>query len=453
MNKILIVEDEENTLQGLVEILSEEGFKVTGVSDGESGLKEIQKNSFDLILSDLMLPGINGLEFIEEAHLYDNDLPVVIMTAHGTVRNAVKAMKKGVSDYLTKPIDIDELLLIIKKSLNEKALKKENKYLKAYIKDKYRFENIIGASGPILEVFEKVKKVAVTNSTILVRGESGTGKELIARAIHINSQRADNPFIEINCASLPDTLLESELFGHERGAFTGAIKTKKGRFELADSGTIFLDEIGEINSEVQIKLLRVLQEKVISRLGSTKGIKIDVRLIAATNRNLEKALKEGKFRDDLYYRLNVIPVFIPPLRDRTPDIPLLIEYFIQKFCKENNKENLKIPKEALDVCLNYKWPGNVRELENAIENAVVLCDDKTINPVDLPFYLRSYELSGEEFVPQADNDLDLNKQIEIAEKRIIEKALQKSNNNRTKAAKLLSVSLRTIRYKVKKYNL
>ncbi len=453
MAKILIVEDEINTLEGLKELLYDEGYDVEGALTAEDAIKKIKSDYVDLLLTDLMLPGLDGIELFLKAKEIDPNITAVIITAYGSVRSAVNAMKMGVYDYVTKPINFEELLITIRKAIEERNLKEENIILKNQLKEKFGFNNIIGKSGPMQEVFKRVRKVASSNSTVMIRGESGTGKELIARALHYNSPRRAKPLVEINCSAFPDNLLESELFGYEKGAFTGAYKTKKGRMETANGGTIFLDEIGEISLPIQVKLLKVLQDKIITRLGSTKDIEIDVRVIAATNTDLEKALKEGRFREDLYYRLNVITILIPPLRERKSDIPLLIEHFIQKYSKENNKKIEGISKEALSICMDFHWPGNVRELENAIENAVVMCEDSIITQKDLPSYLYS-----EVFVPTVkesifDKDSDYASQLEEAEKLIIKKALMETGNNRTKAAKKLGISIRTMRYKVKKYKL
>ena len=334
-------------------------------------------------------------------------------------------------------------------------MKREITDLKSKITAKYSMNNIIGVSGPIVEVFEKVLKVAKTNSTVLLRGESGTGKELIAHAIHEHSSRNKKQFVEISCSTFPDTLLDSELFGYEKGAFTGADKTKLGRIEAAEGGTILLDEIGDINPAVQMKLLRLLQEKTFTHLGSTKTQMADVRVIAATNANLENAIKNGSFREDLYYRLNVIPILLPPLRKRRNDIPLLIDHFINKYTEKNNLKRMKISSEAIDLLTNYAWPGNVRELENTIENSVVMCDKKTIAISDLPQYLHIRNIKGTNAssVQFPKDELDYSTQLELSERQIIQKALEKTDHNRTKAAELLGISLRTMRYKVKKYNL
>jgi len=352
-NTLLIVDDEPNTIVGLKEILSQEGYNVLTAYNAENGIEQLKDNDVDLVITDLMLPGKSGMEFSRYILEESPDTQIIIITAFGSVKSAVEAMKEGVYNYITKPINLDELLLIIGKALKESELERENIDLKSKSEAKYTFKNIIGRSGPLVEVFEKVLKVARSNSTVLLRGESGTGKELIAHAIHKHSNRVEKPFVEINCSAFPDTLLESELFGYEKGAFTGAYKKKNGRFEAAEGGTIFLDEIGEISPAVQVKLLRILQEKTFSRLGSTHFQCIDVRVIAATNTNLENAIKVGRFREDLYYRLNVIPIMLPPLRKRKGDIPLLIDHFLKKYAKANNKKPPGITPEVREILERY----------------------------------------------------------------------------------------------------
>ncbi len=454
MARILIVEDDANTLSGLIEILRDEGYDVVGVKTGKEALKILKNDYFDILLTDLRLPDIDGLEIYESTRGFNTNMKTIVMTAFSSVKEAVEAMKKGVYEYLTKPLNLDELFLTLKKAVQEIEILSENIELKQKIKKKYAFENIIGKSKAIQEIYRKIEKVSQSQSTVLIRGESGVGKELVARAIHYNSPRANKPLIEISCASLPETLLESELFGYEKGAFTGAVATKKGRFELANGGTIFLDEIGDISENMQTKLLRVLQEREISHLGGTKSIPVDVRVIAATNRDLEKALREGKFREDLYFRLNVIPIFIPPLRERKEDIPLLVEYFIKKTCQENNRPVMKISEEALNLCLNYHWPGNVRELENAIENAIVLGEGDVILPEFLPLTL--YSESDHNFLKKMNDHIEedsYRKKMELAERMILKDAIDKAGGNKSLAAKNLKISLRTMRYKIKKYNL
>ena len=454
MARILIVEDDLNTLSGLVEIIKDEGYETTGVKSAKKALRLLGQEQFDLMLTDLRMPGMDGLELYEKSLPYNSEMKTIVMTAYSSVKDAVDAMKKGVYEYLTKPLNLDELFLTIKKAVQEKQIIDENIELRKKIKRSYRFKNIIGSSKVIQEIFRKIEKVSRSQSTVLIRGESGVGKELVARAIHYNSPRADKLLVEISCASLPETLLESELFGYEKGAFTGAVSNKKGRFELAEGGTIFLDEIGDITESVQTKLLRVVQEKEITHLGGTESIPVDVRVITATNRNLEKALQEGTFRDDLYFRLNVIPIIIPPLRERKEDIPLLLEHFVRKCCQENNRPLMKISEEVLTLCMDYDWPGNVRELENAVENAIVLGEGDVVLPEFLPLTIYSdhnQELNKKLFGVRKDKTF--RKKMEYAERMIIKDAIDKAGGNKSAAAKDLKVSLRTIMYKIKKYNL
>ena len=384
------------------------------------------------------------------------EIKIIMMTAFGTVKNAVNAMKMGIYDYLTKPINLDELLIILRRAIQEQRLIKENDNLKSKLNNKYRFENIIGVSGKMQQVFQKVTKVANSDATVLIRGESGTGKELIARAIHFQSKQKGQPLVEINCASIPENLLESELFGHEKGAFTGAYKMKKGKFEIADKGTLFLDEIGELPLALQAKLLRVLQEHRFTRVGGVDNIEVNVRLIAATNADLEQKMADGLFREDLYYRLNVIPVIIPPLRERLEDIGPLTDHFINKFSEKEGRAIRGINEEARKILLAYEWPGNVRELENAVENSVVMCDGDCITADDLPAYLKGTRITGSSTlldIVMQENDLSYRDKLEACEREIIRQALIETENNKTRAAKNLGFTLRTLRNKVKKYSL
>jgi len=452
MAQILIVEDDLNTLSGLVEILKDEGYETSGVDTGQKALKTLERQKFNIMLTDYRLPDIDGLELYKRSLTHASEMKTIIMTAFSSVKDAVEAMKMGVYHYLTKPLNLDELFILIKKAIREQEILFENEELKDKIKTSYRFENMIGSSEAMRNVFRIISKVSKSQATVLIRGESGVGKELVARAIHYNSNRAEAPLVEISCASLPETLLESELFGYERGAFTGANSRKKGRFEIAENGSNYLDEIGDIPEIIQTKLLRVLQSKEISHLGGTEVIKVDVRVITATNRDLEHAVAQQRFREDLYYRLNVIPLFIPPLRERKEDIPLLIEHFMKKYTLENNRQYLKFSDEALELCMNYNWPGNVRELENAVENAVVLVEGDTIYPNDLPFTLYMKDKVDTNQSILSSNET-YKKKMDFAERLIIKDAINKANGNKSHAAKSLKISLRTMRYKIKKYNL
>ena len=459
MPRILIVEDDRNTLSGLVEILEAEGYEVKGVDSGQKALRLVERERFDILLTDLKMPEIDGMELYNQTLVMAPEMKTVVMTAYSSVKDAVDAMKRGVYEYLTKPLNLDELFVILKKAVEEQGLRRENEELKDQLHGSYRFESIIGKSAAMQQVFKTIMKVAKSQATILIRGESGTGKELVARAIHYNSPRGNGPMVEISCAAFPETLLESELFGYEKGAFTGADSRKKGRFEIAHGGTIFLDEIGDVSASVQTKLLRVLQEKEINRLGSNDAIKVDVRVITATNRDLELALNNGLFREDLYYRLNVIPVLLPPLRERHEDIPLLIDHFIKRYSKMNNKAVLGIAPEALEFCISYHWPGNVRELENAIENAVVLGEGEEVLPEHLPVTVTMRKAASDMEAQANANDFFLasgasyREKMEAAEKLVLEEAIQRADGNKSEAAKQLGISLRTMRYKIQKYKL
>ncbi len=455
MAKILIVEDDRNTLSGLMDILSQEGYEVEGMETPRKALKALQKDSFDIMLTDLKMSEMSGMELFERSLPMAPEMRTIVMTAYSSVKDAVEAMKKGVYEYLTKPLDLDELFVILEKAIGEQKLQRENLELKKQVKSAYSFHSIVGASPLMQRIFSTITKVAKTQSTVLIRGESGTGKELVARAIHYNSPRMNKPLVEISCASFPETLLESELFGYERGAFTGAEGRKKGRFELAHGGTIFLDEIGDISESVQTKLLRVLQEKKITRLGGTETINVDVRLITATNRDLEKAMSENKFREDLYYRLNVIPIVLPPLRERKEDIPLLIEHFIKKYSLENKIPAPRLSDSALKKCLEYDWPGNVRELENAIENAIVLGEGGVILPDHLPFgmLLNKPAVGNRKLDFLKNSGKSFKEKVEAAERLILHEAIDEAGGNKSEAAKKLDISLRTMRYKIKKYRL
>jgi DNA-binding NtrC family response regulator len=453
MKRILIVEDDKNTLLGLVEILGQEGYEVSGLESGKKALKALQKDRFDILLTDLKMPDMNGMELYERSVAIAPEMKTIVMTAYTSVKDAVEAMKRGVYEYLTKPLDLDELFVILEKAIGEQSLLRENVELKKQVKSTYSFGNIIGRSEAMEQIFKTILKVARTQSTVLIRGESGTGKELAARAIHYNSPRTEKPIVEISCASFPETLLESELFGYERGAFTGADSRKKGRFELANGGTIFLDEIGDISEGVQTKLLRVLQERKITRLGGAETIEVDVRIITATNRDLEEAIEENRFREDLYYRLNVIPIVMPPLRERSTDIPLLLEHFVKKFSLENKMPPPTISEEAITLCVNYEWPGNVRELENAIENAIVLGEGQKILAEHLPFGTASTRRSRIKLDFLKDAGQTYKDKMEAAEKMVLLEAIERAKGNKSEAAKALDVSLRTMRYKIKKYGL
>ncbi len=448
---LLIVEDEKSQREMLEGFLLRQGFSVLSADGGERALAEVRRAHFDLVLLDYKMPGMDGLQTLREMRKINPELAVVMMTAYGTIETAVQAMKEGAADYLTKPIDLDELLLLIEKVSEKILLRRENRELKEKLRERYRFDQIVYGSGTMEEVMNLTGRVAKSEATVLIRGESGTGKELIANAIHYSSPRADRPFIKVNCTALPENLLESELFGHERGAFTGAIQRRIGRFEQAHTGSVFLDEIGDLSPSLQMKLLRFLQEKEFERVGSNQTIKADVRVMTATNRDLEEGIRRGTFREDLYYRLNVIAIFLPPLRERRGDIPPLIDHFLQKYSEKNRRAIPKISKEARDLLLRYAYPGNVRELENIIERSLVVSRSDTITTRDLPFQVR-------EGVREAKLDLEgegqsLNAMLSGMERDLIVKALEECGGVQTKAARSLGISERVLRYKMKKYRL
>ncbi len=389
MENILIIDDEKNYLLILEDLLTDEGYCVMTAHTAEEGLKVFQEYELDVVITDMKMPGMDGMALLERVHKADPDLPVIMLTAFGSVEKAVEAMRKGAYNYIEKPFKNEELKLTIRKAVDHYQLIKENRYLSRVLKTRYHFSNIIGKSAPMQKVYELIEKVAPTKATVLITGESGTGKELIARAIHYNSTRQDKPFISVNCGALPETLLESELFGHEKGAFSGAVSQRKGRFEAAHQGTLFLDEITEMSPPLQVKLLRVLQEMEFERVGSSQTTRVDVRVLAASNRNLKEEVAANRFRADLFFRLNVLNIVLPPLRKRTDDIPLLLEHFLQKYGREINPQHpMNIDQEACRCLLEYSWPGNVRELENAVERAVILATGDRITLQDLPSEIR-----------------------------------------------------------------
>jgi DNA-binding NtrC family response regulator len=445
--RILLAEDEKTQRDLLEGFLKKEGFSVDAVANGREALQKLEGNLFDVVLIDYKMPELDGLQTLMEIRKRYVDLPVVMMTAYGTVETAVASMKQGAFDYLTKPIDLEELLIILQKVIERSSLIRENRELKTRLQERYTFANIVCGSPKMEEVLGLVARVAPSQATVLVLGESGTGKELIANAIHYASPRSGKPLIKVSCSAFPETLLESELFGHEKGAFTGAAQRRTGRFEEADGGTIFLDEIGDLS---QVKFLRILQEKEFQRLGSNLNLRTDVRVITATHRNLEEAIRKGLFREDLYYRLNVISIPLPPLRERREDIPLLIDHFLKKYSKENQKSIVDISKEARALLLRYPYPGNVRELENIIERAVVLCRREIITVQDLPFHLQEGQSEAPAF---AQKDKSLPESLEEIEKDLIVKALHQHQWVQTKAAESLRISERVLRYKMKKYKI
>ena len=449
--KILIAEDEKTQRDLLEGFLKKEGFSVETASNGRQAIEKIERDFFDIAFLDYKMPELDGLQTLHEIRKRFPDLPVVMMTAYGTVETAVASMKEGALDYLTKPIDLDELLLIIQKVLERSTLIRENRELKARLQERYTFQNIIYGSLKMEEVMGLIARVAPSQATVLIRGESGTGKELIANAIHYASARSEKPFVKVSCSAIPETLLESELFGHEKGAFTGAIQKRIGRFEEADGGTLFLDEIGELSPGTQVKLLRVLQEREFQRLGSNLNLRTDVRIITATHRNLEEAMRKGPFREDLYYRLNVISIHLPPLRERREDIPLLIDHFLKKYSEINQKKIQDLSKEARTLLSRHPYPGNVRELENLIERAVVLCRGEVITTQDLPFHLQ--EGPSEKQWKVSGKTKTLPDSLEEIERDLIVKALHQHQGVQTRAAESLGISERVLRYKIKKYGI
>ena len=453
METLLIVDDEKNFLVVLKAFLEEEGYEVLTAADPLVALDIVEHTDLDVVVTDMKMPRLDGIALLERIKQFNPDLPVIMMTAYGTIEKAVEAMKKGAFDYITKPFSNEELKVIIRKAIDMYRLVKENKYLNQALRGQYQFNNIISKSKPMQEVFALIQKVARTKATVLITGESGTGKELVAKAIHYNSPRRHKPFISVNCAALTETLLESELFGHEKGSFTGAIAMRKGRFELAHGGTLFLDEVSEMSPALQVKLLRVLQEREFERVGGTKTIKVDVRIIAASNRDLKEEVEAGHFREDLFYRLNVVHIHLPPLRERTDDIPLLVAHFLKKYAQEMGKERLTISPEALNLIYTYTWPGNVRELENAIERAVILCSGREIRPEHLPEHLREAPQSYPDIFKQLPPNLTLPQILEEIEVRLIRQALARANYVQSQAARILGITKSLLQYKIKKYNL
>jgi DNA-binding NtrC family response regulator len=445
MPAILIVEDEAKMRRLLELDLGEEGFTTLSAGDAETGLKLLRENTVDLVVTDLKLPGMNGLDFLQAVKHQNAALPVIVMTAFGTVETAVEAMKAGASDYVLKPFSLAEMRMVIHKELDVHKLREENRSLREALGKRYAHPNVVARSPKMQEVLATLERVAPTNSTVLLGGESGVGKDLIARAIHEKSRRARGPFIKINSSAIPENLLESELFGYEKGAFTGANASKPGKFELADKGTLFLDEIGDVPPAIQVKLLRVLQEREFERLGGTRTIKVDVRLIAATNRDLRAALEEGTFREDLYYRLNVVPIDIAPLRDRKEDIPDLAGLFMERFCGGSGTPAKGIAPETVRILVNYHWPGNVRELQNIIERACALAKGDVIEPADIHLDTRPVRAGTSEnhFLPEGMT-------LERWEDEMIHEALRRASGNKSQAARLLGLSRNALRYRLSK---
>tara|TARA_B100001248_G_scaffold260619_1_gene249357 strand:- start:1234 stop:2643 length:1410 start_codon:yes stop_codon:yes gene_type:complete len=454
--KILVVDDEESIREFLDIMLRKEGYDVSLAEDGAKAQELLKKKSFDMIISDLQMPNVTGIELLK--YVKDNYPEIVFMmiTAFGTTESAVEAMKLGAYDYLTKPFKIDEVRILINNALRAQALESENRTLKKELGKEYNFSNLIGNSDAMHRVFDIVKRVAATPTNVLIVGESGTGKEMVAKAIHYNSSEKDKPFVTVNCGAIPESLMESEMFGHKKGSFTGAVSDKPGLFEVADGGTLFLDEVGELPLSIQVKLLRAIQERVIRRVGGTDDIKVDIRLIAATNQDLEDMVKKGTFREDLYYRLNVIQLRMPPLRERKDDIPVLAKHFLKKYNERLGKSVNGISEEAMSQLKTYHYPGNVRELENIMERTLALEGGATILPESLPPFVHTNEgrkLASAYEIEIQDDGVDLERIIEQIEKELIIKAIHKSKGVKKRAAKLLGISFRSMRYRVDKYGL
>ena len=447
--RVLVVDDEDSHRLMLRAVLAEEGYAVAEAADGTEAMHAVEREAFDVILLDLRMRAMDGIEVLTEIRKISPLVPVLIITAYATVQTAVDALKAGAYDYLTKPVDIEELKVLIEKALEHYQLRTENIALKERLGDRFDFSRIIGRSEKMKALLETLAMVAPTDATVLIMGESGTGKEVIANAVHQNSPRSGQPFIKVSCAALPETLLESELFGHEKGAFTGAVSRREGRFQLAHRGTIFLDEVGEMSLTTQTKLLRVLQERAFEPLGSVRTVSVDIRVLAATNRDLAREVKEGRFREDLYYRLNVVALAVPPFRERKEDIPFLAEHFLTIYREKNRKAVNAISGKAQDLLVRYDWPGNIRELENCIERAVIMARDEVIVPADLPPQIRM-TVRGEErdgFCIPAGTSLD------EMEKALIVKTLEEAGGNRTRTAEILGINRRTLQNKLKEYGL
>jgi len=465
MPSILVVDDEPLVRNLLAEFFGSHGFEIVGVGDGQAGIDLLKQRKFDLFFVDLSMPGMGGIDVLREVKALNIHIPSIVITGFGSIQSAVEAVRLGAYDYITKPFNLDELMITVNRAFDHTKLQKENTLLKKQIKEKYSFKKLIGNSRRMQDLHKFIGKISDTDSTVLITGESGTGKELVAKTIHFNSSRERGPFVPLNCGAIPRDLIESELFGHEKGAFTGAINSRIGRFELANGGTIFLDEIGELPYSLQVKLLRVIQEREFERVGGTRTIKVDVRILAATNRDLEKAVAEHTFREDLFYRLNVIPVHTPPLRKRDDDVLLLINHFIAEFCRRKKKPLVKVSREASDVLRDYHWPGNVREVENAVERMIILNESGEIGVEDLPQHIVASRGIGAKLhpgpagappadvpahVPWTESGVDLNGILEEMEKKLIVQALRQSGGVKNKAAVLLGLNRTTFLEKVKK---
>jgi DNA-binding NtrC family response regulator len=452
MDKLLIIDDEKSILDMLKIAFEKENYEVDTALSADRAFTMIEQGDYDLVLSDIRLPQKSGMDILKYVRRNKPEIPVIMITAYGTIKQAVEAFKAGAVDYVVKPFDMEELKIIVAKGLEKRKLRAENIKLKQELQEKYRFDNMIGKSLAIQKIYDLIEKIAVSDSTVLISGESGTGKEIAARAIHFKSRRKDNAFVTVNCGALPESLLESELFGHVRGAFTGAVAQKKGMFEIAEQGTLFLDEIGEISPPIQVKLLRAIQDKRVRRVGGTKEIPVDCRIISATNQDLKEKIKTGDFREDLYYRLNVISFKMPPLRERKDDIPLLVDYFLTLHCKKMGIPKKRIAPEVYSIFENYPWPGNIRELANVIERTVAIEERETITRKSLPGELLE-PISGGDLEYNIEDGFNLNRKIDAITKKYLEQALVLSGGSLKKSAAMLGINYRSARYLLEKYGL
>ncbi|MGA2223722.1 MAG: sigma-54 dependent transcriptional regulator [Syntrophobacteraceae bacterium] len=448
--RILVADDEPLTLELIVERLQAEGYEVEVVSGGHDAIEASKRSSFKVVLTDLSMPDMSGMQVLEHFVKNSPETLVIVLTGFGTIETAVEAMRRGAYDYLSKPANLDEIVLTLKRAIEHKDLKEENVALRSQIMEQHRIERLIGQSAPMHHLYRIVKRVAKTDSTVLITGESGTGKELIANAIHYQSTRRDMPFVPINCGAIPEELLESELFGHEKGAFTGAFKERRGRFELANKGTIFLDEIGEMSPKLQVKLLRFIQEMKFQRVGGSRTVEVDVRILAATNKDLERAVAESEFREDLFYRLNVIPIHVPPLREREGDIAILIQHFLKQHCLKKTIPQKQMSAAAIESLVQYDWPGNVRELQNVIERLVILTDTDEIQLYDLPKRMQAVQPIEARHTDLGADGINLKETLDDLENRLILDALQRAGGVKNKAAKLLGLNRTTLIEKMKK---
>ncbi len=447
--RILVVDDESSHRQMIEAVLSAEGYEISQADDGQTAIVAVEDRFYDLVIMDIRMPKISGIEALKKIKAISPGIPVIIMTAYASVGNAVEALKSGAYDYLIKPLDIEELKILVAKALRFRQLEQENVYLKERLNDRFDFSKILGRSPAMNSLFETMALVAPSEATVLIVGDSGTGKELIASAVHQNSPRKDRPLIKVNCAALPETLLESELFGHEKGAFTGAIARKQGRFQLAHKSSIFFDEIAEMAPATQAKILRVLQEREFEPVGSSQAFKVDTRIIAATNKNLEEEIKAGRFREDLYYRINVVTLVVPPMRERREDIPLLADFFLKQYAEKNNRSIKGFTPRAVDLLMRYDWPGNVRELENVVERAVIMARGDMITPLEFPDVLQDLD----EEAKASPLALTAGRSLKEVEKVMILRTLEETGGNRTHAARILGISRRTLQLKLKEYGI